>query len=83
MADDRITLRELGAKLLLYGPYKHSTTKGRAELLRLLREEKLVARFDFPSTERPQIGVPAGYWKDTKSGAFRKALEALIKATTW
>ena len=75
MADDRITLRELAQKLLLYGPYRRSPTKGRAELLQLLRNEKLTARFDFPSIERPQINLPAEYWKDTKSGAFRKALD--------
>jgi hypothetical protein len=78
--DDRIALRELAEKLMFIGPFRHSNTRGRAELLRLLISGKLVARFDFPSNERPPIAVPAAYWKnDVKSGEFRKALDSKTK----
>jgi hypothetical protein len=75
MAEDRIPLRELGERLKLSGPFRRSTTRGRAELLGLLRREGLIARFDYPSNERPQIKVPAAHWLKVKMGEFRKALD--------
>jgi hypothetical protein len=76
MDEDHIALRELGQKLMVFGPYRDSTSQGRAELLKLLRSAKLIARFDFPSNERPQISVPVAYWRDVKIGEFRKALDS-------
>jgi hypothetical protein len=76
MDEDRIALRELGESLINTGVYRKSTSRGRAELLGLLRSGKLMARFDFPSKERPQIPVPASYWRDVKIGEFRKALDS-------
>jgi hypothetical protein len=80
MDEDRIDLRELGERLTHISRYRSSTTRGRAELLRLLRSGKLIARFNYPSSERPQIQVPAAYWKDNvKIGEFRKALDSTKK----
>ena len=77
MDEDHIALRELGERLTHTSRYRNSTSRGRAELLGLLRSGKLIARFDFPSNERPQIPVPAAYWKnDVKKGEFRKALDS-------
>ena len=76
MDEDRIALRELGEKLTHTSRYRKSTSRGRAELLGLLRSETLIARFDFPSNERPQIPLPAAYWRKVKMGEFRKALDS-------
>src|SRR5450759_3883574 len=75
MAEDRIPLRELGERLVLYEPYRKSKSRGRFELLELLRSEKLIARFDYPSNERPQINVPTAHWLNVKMNEFRKALD--------
>jgi hypothetical protein len=77
MDEDHMALRELGERLTHTSRYRNSPSRGRAELLGLLRSGKLIARFDFPSNERPQIPVPAAYWKnDVKKGEFRKALDS-------
>lgn len=76
MAEDRIALRELGERLMHFSPYRNSKSRGRAELLGLLQSEKLIARFDFPSNERPKIPVPTAYWHKVKIGEFRKALNS-------
>jgi hypothetical protein len=73
MAEDRIPLRDLGERLMIYNKSK---SRGRFELLGLLISEKLIARFDYPSNERPQINVPAAHWlKNVKMNEFRKALD--------
>jgi hypothetical protein len=79
MAEDRIPLRELGERLVLYEPYRKSESRGRFELLELLRSEKLIARFDYPSNERPQINVPTAHWLNVKMNEFRKALDGNSK----
>jgi hypothetical protein len=75
MTDDRIPLRELGERLVLYEPYRKSKSRGRIELLGLLQREELIARLDYPSNERPQINVPAAHWRNVKMNEFRKALD--------
>lgn len=70
-----MALREVTEKFKDYGVHRNSAVQRCGLLLRLLSEGKLTARFDFPSIERPQIIVPAAYWKEVKAGEFRKALD--------
>lgn len=69
-ADDRIPLREAADRLAGYNRYRRTQSRGKRELLKLLQGEKIQAAFEFPSEARPQVNVPATFWKDTRSGDF-------------
>jgi hypothetical protein len=72
--DDRIPLREAARRLTGYGRFRHSRTRGKQELLKLLQKGEVTATFDFPSAARPSIAIPAKFWLDFPSGDFNKQL---------
>lgn len=74
MTEDHISLRASAERLTIYDRFRHSKSKGWAELLTLLQSEKVVARFNFPSINRPQISVPRSHWERVRINQFRTAL---------
>jgi hypothetical protein len=73
-ADARLTLREVAGRLSGYRRYQKTQTRGRQELLKLLQAGEVRSAFDFPSTARPSIPIPAEWWLDVRSGQFQSKL---------
>jgi len=69
-SDSRMPLREAAERLAGYNQFRETRTGGKRELLKLLQTEKIQATFDFPSSARPPIDIPAQYWRDRPSGDF-------------
>jgi hypothetical protein len=72
--DARLTLREVAGRLCGYRQFQKTRTRGRQELLKLLQAGEIRAAFDFPSTARPSILIPAEWWLDVRSGQFQSKL---------
>jgi hypothetical protein len=70
----RLILREVARRLFGYHRYRQTLTRGKQELLQLLRDGDIKAAFDFPSTAHPSISIPAEFWLDVKSGRFQDLL---------
>jgi hypothetical protein len=72
--DGRLTLREVASRLSGYRRFQQTRTHGRQELLKQLQSGAIRAAFDFPSTARPSISIPAESWLDVPSGRFQSKL---------
>jgi len=68
-------LREVARRLNNAGAFEDTTTAGRLELLRLLRNGKLSAHIELSGRVLRTFSIPSQYWGDVRGGIFESSIQ--------